>query len=93
MKKSVMYSETRTWFFNLDMAEGADLDEVMSVVKGTDRFYRYVDDGTSNGIEGEWSEVPEDWRGEDDHRVHRLSKQTCPLVSTVGSGKAVPFLS
>lgn len=23
MKKSVMYSETRTWFFNLDMAEGA----------------------------------------------------------------------
>lgn len=66
MKKSVMYSETRTWFFNLDMAEGADLDEVMSVVKGTDRFYRYVDDGTSNGIEGEWSEVPEEWRGEDD---------------------------
>lgn len=34
--------------------------------KGTDRFYRYVDDGTSNGIEGEWSEVPEEWRGEDD---------------------------
>lgn len=52
MKKSVMYSETRTWFFNLDMAEGADLDEVMSVLKGTDRFYRYVDDGTSNGIGG-----------------------------------------
>lgn len=48
MKKSVMYSETRTWFFNLDMAEGADLDEVMSVLKGTDRFYRYVDDGTSS---------------------------------------------
>lgn len=66
MKKSVMYSETRTWFFNLDMTEGADLDEVMSVLKGTDRFYRYVDDGTSNGIEGEWSEVPEEWRGEDD---------------------------
>lgn len=50
MKKSVMYSETRTWFFELDMAEGADLDEVMSVLKGTDGFYRYVDDGTSNGI-------------------------------------------
>lgn len=48
------------------MAEGADLDEVMSVLKGTDRFYHYVDDGTSNGIEGEWSEVPEEWRGEDD---------------------------
>jgi len=66
MKKSVMYSETRTWFFELDMAEGADLDEVMSVLKGTDGFYRYVDDGTSNGIGGEWSEVPEEWRGEDD---------------------------
>lgn len=35
MKKNVMYSETRTWFFELDMAEGADLDEVMSVLKGT----------------------------------------------------------
>lgn len=32
----------------------------------TDWFYRYVDDGTSNGIEDEWSEVPEEWRGEDD---------------------------
>lgn len=30
---------------------------------------------------------------QDDHREHRLSKQTCPLVSTVGSGKAVPFPS
>lgn len=53
MKKSVMYSETRTWFFDLDMAEGADLDEVMSVLKGTDGFYRYVDDGTSEEIECE----------------------------------------
>ena len=48
MKKSVMYSETRTWFFDLDMAEGADLD------------------GTSEEIECEWSEVPEDWRGKGD---------------------------
>lgn len=53
MKKSMMYSETRTWFFDLDMAEGADLDEVMSVLKGTDGFYRYVDDGTSEEIECE----------------------------------------
>lgn len=66
MKKSMMYSETRTWFFDLDMAEGADLDEVMSVLKGTDGFYRYVDDGTSEEIECEWSEVPEDWRGKGD---------------------------
>ena len=65
-EKSVMYSETRTWFFDLDMAEGADLDEVMSVLKGTDGFYRYVDDGTSEEIECEWSEVPEDWRGKGD---------------------------
>lgn len=65
-EKSVMYSETRTWFFELDMAEGADLDEVMSVLKGMDGFYRYVDDGTSEEIECEWSEVPEDWRGKGD---------------------------
>ena len=61
-----MYSETRTWFFDLDMAEGADLDEVMSVLRGTDGFYRYVDDGTSEEIECECSEVPEDWHGDDD---------------------------
>ena len=63
MKKSVMYSETRTWFFDLDMAEGADLDEVMSVLRGTDGFYRYVDDGMSEEIECEWSDVSEDWNG------------------------------
>lgn len=65
-KKRDVFSETRTWFFDLDMAEGADLDEVMSVLKGTDGFYRYVDDGTSEEIECEWSEVPEDWRGKGD---------------------------
>lgn len=29
MKKTVMYTETRTWFFELDLAQGADLDETM----------------------------------------------------------------
>ena len=83
MKKSVMYSETRTWLFNLDMAEGADLDEVMSVLKGTDRFYRYVDDGTSNGIEGEWSEVPEEWRGRTIRIIPR-SSASLPRWSLMG---------
>ena len=60
MKKSVMYTETRTWFFNLDMAEGADLDEVMDALKGTDGFYFHVDDDTSKEFERWWSEVPVD---------------------------------
>lgn len=60
MKKSVMYTETRTWFFNLDMAEGADLDEVMDALKGTDGFYCHVDDDTSKEFEQWWSEVPVD---------------------------------
>lgn len=29
MKKTVMYTETRTWFFDLDMSEDADLDKTM----------------------------------------------------------------
>lgn len=66
MKKSVMYSETRTWFFNLDMAEGADLDEVMGALKGTDGFYRHVDDDTSKEFECGWNEVPEGWGWEGD---------------------------
>lgn len=60
MKKSVMYTETRTWFFNLDMAEEADLDEVMDALKGTDGFYCHVDDDTSKEFERWWSEVPVD---------------------------------
>ena len=66
MKKSVMYTETRTWFFELDMAEGADLDEGMDALKGTDGFYCHVDDDTSKEFESGWSEVPEDWRGKGD---------------------------
>lgn len=57
MKKSVMYTETRRWFFELDMAEGADLDEVMDALKGTDGFYCHVDDDTSKEFESWWSEV------------------------------------
>lgn len=60
MKKSVMYTETRKWFFELDMAEGADLDEVMDALKGTDGFYCHVDDDTSKEFESWWSEVPPD---------------------------------
>lgn len=60
MKKSVMYTETRKWFFELDMAEGADLDEVMDALKGTDGFYCHVDDDTSKEFESWWSEVPGD---------------------------------
>lgn len=66
MKKSVMYTETRTWFFNLDMAEGADLDEVMDALKGTDGFYCHVDDDTSKEFERWWSEVPVD-EGDQDY--------------------------
>lgn len=66
MKKTVMYTETRTWFFELDLAQGADLDETMRALKDTNGFYSYVDDCTSDEYESAWHEVPQEWCREDD---------------------------
>lgn len=61
MKKTVMYTETRTWFFELDMAEDADLDKVMRALKDTNGFYLHLDDCTSDEYESTWLEMPKDW--------------------------------
>lgn len=66
MKKTVMYTETRTWFFDLDLSEGARLDETMQALKDTNGFYFYMDDCTSDEYESSWQEVPEVWRSGDD---------------------------
>lgn len=66
MKKTVMYTETRTWFFELDLAQGADFDETMRALKDTNGFYSYVDDCTSDEYESAWHEVPQEWRREGD---------------------------
>lgn len=66
MKKTVMYTETRAWFFELDLSEDADLDETMRALKDTNGFYLYMDDCTSDEYESAWHEVPEEWRGEGD---------------------------
>ena len=51
MKKTVMYTETRTWFFDLDMSKDADLDKTMRALKDTNGFYFYIDDCTSDDYE------------------------------------------
>lgn len=56
MKKTVMYTETRTWFFELNLAEDADLNETMRALKDTNGFYSYVDDCTSDEYESAWHE-------------------------------------
>lgn len=66
MKKTVMYTETRTWFFELDLTQDADLNETMRALKDTNGFYFYVDDCTSDEYESAWHEVPEEWHGEGD---------------------------
>lgn len=66
MKKTVMYTETRTWFFDLDMSEDADLDKTMRALKDTNGFYFYIDDCTSDEYESTWQEMPEDWRSGSD---------------------------
>lgn len=66
MKKTVMYTETRTWFFELNLAENADLNETMRALKDTNGFYSYVDDCTSDEYESAWHEVPDEWRGDGD---------------------------
>lgn len=44
MKKTVMYTETRAWFFELDLSDDADLDETMRALKDTNGFYLYMDE-------------------------------------------------
>lgn len=66
MKKTVMYTETRAWFFELDLADDADLDDTMRALKYTSGFYLYVDDCTSDEYESAWNEVPKEWRVEGD---------------------------
>lgn len=51
MKKTVMYTETRAWFFELDLSEDANLDETMRALKDTNGFYLYMDDCTSDEYE------------------------------------------
>lgn len=64
MKKTVMYTETRTWFFDLELAQDTDLKETMRALKDTSGFYSYVDDCTPDEYESAWYEVPQDWRWE-----------------------------
>ena len=64
MNKTVMYTETKTWFFDLELAQDADLKETMRALKDTSGFYSYVDDCTPDEYESAWYEVPKDWRWE-----------------------------
>ena len=43
MKKTVMYTETRTWFFELDLADDVDLNGTMCVLRDTNGFYFHLD--------------------------------------------------
>lgn len=66
MKKTVMYTETRTWFFDLDLTDEADLDKTIRALKDTNGFYFYVDDCMSDEYESAWHKVPQDWCRADD---------------------------
>ena len=66
MKKTVMYTETRAWFLELDLADDADLNGTMRALKDANGFYLYVDDCMSDEYESAWHEVPDEWRGEGD---------------------------
>lgn len=68
MKKTVMYSETRTWIFDLNLNQGADLDDTLCALVNTDGFYCCIDDSTSDGFESGWKEIPSaDDGGEPDY--------------------------
>ena len=58
-----MDAGTRIWFFELDLAEDADLDRTMRALKDTDGFYSHVDECTSDEYESAWHEVPQEWGG------------------------------
>lgn len=66
MKKVFMFTETRSWYFELDVDEGAQVEEALSALVGTEGFNYYLTDRAEDEYKSTWQEMPEDWRSGSD---------------------------
>lgn len=58
MKKVFKFTETRSWYFELDVDDGAQVEEALSALVGTEGFNYYLTDRAEDEYRGEFSELP-----------------------------------
>lgn len=57
MKKVFKFTETRSWYFELDVDEEAQVEEALSALVGTEGFNYYLTDRAEDEYKSEWDEL------------------------------------
>lgn len=60
MKKVFKFTETRSWYFELDIDDGAQVEKALSALVGTEGFNYYLTDRAEDEYESVWDEVSAD---------------------------------
>ena len=78
MKKVFKFTETRSWYFELDVDEGAQVEEALSALVGTEGFNYYLTDRAEDEYKSEWDELSS---GEKPHML-----RSCYRIFSKGRG-------
>lgn len=70
MKKVFKFTETRSWYFELDVDDGAQVEKALSGLDGTEGFNYYLTDRAEDEYESGWDELSAD------------EKRTCGVHAT-----------
>lgn len=57
MKKVFKFTETRSWYFEIDVDDGAQVEKALSALIGTEGFNYYLTDRAEDEYESEWNEL------------------------------------
>lgn len=57
MKKVFTFTETRSWYFELDVDDGTQVEKALSALIGTEGFNYYLTDRAEDEYESEWNEL------------------------------------
>lgn len=60
MKKVFKFTETRSWYFELDVDDGAQVEKALSALVGTEGFNYYLTDRAEDEYESGWDELSAD---------------------------------
>lgn len=60
MKKVFKFTETRSWYFELDIDDEAQVEKALSELVGTEGFNYYLTDRAEDEYESVWDEVSAD---------------------------------
>lgn len=60
MKKVFKFTETRSWYFELDIDDGAQVEKALSALVGTEGFNYYLTDRAEDEYESVWDKVSAD---------------------------------